>query len=98
VEAAATEIVVINKGRKLKHATPENLLTLLDGKVWQWTVGSDELPILKQKHLISGTARRENGIQVRVVSEAAPTPEAQPVTPSLEDAYLWLVSMDGARQ
>jgi ABC-type multidrug transport system ATPase subunit len=98
VEATATEIVVINKGRKLKHATPEKLLSLLDGKVWQWTVSSDEIPILKQKYIISGTVRRENNIQVRVVNEAAPTPEAQPVVSSLEDVYLWLVSTNGARQ
>ena len=77
VEATATEIVVINKGRKLQHAAPEKLLALLDGKVWQWVVPSEALPALKQKHIVSGTVRRENGIQVRVVSEPAPAPEAE---------------------
>jgi ABC-2 type transport system ATP-binding protein len=98
VEATATEIVVVNKGRKIQHAAPENLLQLLDGKVWQWIVPSTELPALKQKHIISGIVRRENGIQVRVVSEACPTSEAQLVTPSLEDVYLHLVSQNGVRQ
>src|SRR5512143_1434464 len=40
VEATATEIVVINKGRKIQHAAPEQLLRLLDCKVWQWVVPS----------------------------------------------------------
>jgi ABC-type multidrug transport system ATPase subunit len=97
VEATATEIVVINKGRKVHHSTPEKLLEVLNGKVWQWIVASNELPALKQSHLISGTVRRENGIQVRVVSEARPTPEAQSTSPSLEDAYLHLIAQDGAR-
>jgi ABC-2 type transport system ATP-binding protein len=98
VEATATEIVVINKGRKIQHAAPEKLLALLDGKVWQWIIPSNDLPALKQKYLVSSTIRRDNGIQVRVVSEASPLPEAQVIAPSLEDVYLHLVSQSGVKQ
>jgi ABC-2 type transport system ATP-binding protein len=98
VEATATEIVIINKGRKIEHAAPEKLLAHLDGKVWEWVIPSEALTALKQKALISGTIRRENGIQVRVVSDASPAPEAQKVSPSLEDVYLHLVTGNGARQ
>lgn len=88
VEATAGEIVMMNKGRKLQHATPEALLGLLDGQVWQWTIPAEALPVIKQRHIVSGTIRRENGIQVRVVSAAAPAAEAEAVAPSLEDVYL----------
>jgi len=98
VEATANEIVMINKGRKIEHAAPEQLLQMLECKVWQWLVGSDELTVLKQKHIISGTVRRTDGIMVRVVSDMAPTPQAQPVAPSLEDVYLSLVSKNGTVQ
>src|SRR5512143_1135857 len=97
VEATATEIVVIDKGRKVQYAAPEKLLGVLEGKVWQWVIPSTDLPALKQSHLVSGTIRRENGMQVRVVSEATPAPEAQRVSPSLEDVYLQLGSGNGAR-
>ena len=97
VEATATEIVVINKGRKLSHTVPEKLLQTLDGKVWQWIVPSDALPALKQKHIISGTVRRQDGVQVRAVSDTPPAAEAQRLTPSLEDVYLYLVSPNGAK-
>jgi len=92
VEATATEIVVINKGHKIQHAAPEKLLLMLENKVWQWMVPSEELTVIKQKHLISGTIRHEKGIQVRVVSDTAPTDGAQCVPPTLEDVYLSLVS------
>jgi len=95
VEATATEIVVINHGRKLQHTAPEKLLQLLDGQVWQWIVPSETLPALKQKHIVSGAVRRADGVQVRVVSASAPSPEAQPIVPSLEDVYLQLVSSKG---
>lgn len=95
VEAVATEIVVIHQGRKIQHSAPEQMLALLDGKVWQWTIPSSALPALKQKHLVSGVIRRANGIQVRAVSEASPAPEAETVAPSLEDAYLHLAANPG---
>jgi ABC-type multidrug transport system ATPase subunit len=98
VEATATEIVVIDKGHRIEHAAPEKLLQLEEGKVWEWTIPSEAFTTLKQSHLVSGTIRRENGMQVRVVSEGCPDPEAQQVSPSLEDVYLQLVSGNGARQ
>jgi ABC-type multidrug transport system ATPase subunit len=95
VEAIATEIVVIHQGCKLQHALPEKMLQLLNGKVWQWIVPSTELPALKQKMIISGTVCRSDGIQVRAVSETAPALEAQMVSPSIEDVYLFLVNQNG---
>jgi ABC-2 type transport system ATP-binding protein len=92
VEATATEIVMINKGCKLQHATPENLLKQLEGKVWQWIVPSEMLPTLKQQYLVSATVRRENGVQLRVVSEASPATEAKAVIASLEDVYLHIIA------
>jgi ABC-type multidrug transport system ATPase subunit len=96
VEATATEIVIIHKERKLRHAAPEKLLQMLEGKVWQWVVPSESLPALKQKYIFSGVVRRQDGIQVRAVSDAAPASDAQPIAPSLEDVYLQLVSQNGA--
>ncbi len=89
VEATAGEIVLINKGRKLLHAIPEELLRSLNGKVWQCLIPADGLTSLKQKYLVSGTLRRENGLQVRVVSAEAPLASAVTVSPNLEDAYLY---------
>jgi ABC-2 type transport system ATP-binding protein len=95
VEATATEIVIIDKGRQIERATPEKLLALLDGQVWQWVIPEEQLTGLKQTHIVSGSVRRGDGIQVRIVSETAPAAEALPVEPNLEDAYLHLVSQDG---
>jgi ABC-type multidrug transport system ATPase subunit len=97
VEASATEIVVISKGRKVDEAPPEQMLHCLDGKVWQWIVPSAALSGIQQKHLISGTVRRQDGVQLRVVSDAAPAAEAEALEPSLEDVYLHLVSSNGGQ-
>ncbi|MBK7896523.1 MAG: ABC transporter ATP-binding protein [Anaerolineaceae bacterium] len=91
VEATATHIVLINEGRLLRKAAPEDLLKELENKVWEWTVTSDELVTLKQKHIVSGTIRRSDGVQVRVVSESRPEANANNVSPNLEDAYLYII-------
>ena len=91
VEATATRIALVHKGQLLCESIPEDLLRELEGKVWEWTVSSEDLPALKQKHIVSGTIRRSDGVQVRVVSASQPEPQAQHVNPSLEDAYLYFI-------
>jgi len=91
VEATATRIAMVNKGQLLRDVSPEDLLKELDGKVWKWTISSAELPNLKQQFVISGTIRRSDGVEIRVVSESQPNVEAVNVSPNLEDAYLFLI-------
>jgi ABC-type multidrug transport system ATPase subunit len=98
VEATATEIVIINKGRQVQRATPGKLLALLDGQVWQWVIPEEHVAGLKEMYLVIGTVHRGDGIQVRVVSQTAPAAEAHPVAPNLEDVYLYFVSQDGGGQ
>lgn len=91
VEATATDIALIAQGTLVVHATPEELLRSVEGKVWEWIVPSTELTAVKQKFLISSTTRRSDGVHVRVLGEEPPT-NAQPAAPNLEDAYLFCLS------
>jgi len=91
VEATATSITIINKGQRITHAAPESILQAVEGKVWTWIVSSEEFSKLKQAHLISNTARRSDGVHVRVVSDTKPNTDAQSVAANLEDAYLYFV-------
>lgn len=98
VEATATTIALINNGQLQKHDTPEQFLQAVEGKVWAWTLPSSQLPIARQQHLISSTVRRSNGVHVRIVAAQSPDATAQPVSPTLEDAYLYFVAKtDGSK-
>jgi len=92
VEAAATDIAIIRKGCLLTHAAPEKLLQAVEGKAWEWVAPSADLPAIRQQHLVSGTIRGSAGVRVRAISPTAPSPKAEPVPPTLEDAYLYSVS------
>ena len=92
-EATATEIAIINRGHLLEHGVPEQLLQTVDGKVWQWVIPSSELNAVKQQYFISSSARRSDGVHIRVISETSPHPDAQTTIPTLEDAYLHFISL-----
>ncbi len=92
VESVATDLVAIDRGRLVEHAAPERLLAEVEGRVWQWTVPSAELPALRERYRISGALRRSDGVEVRAVAGSAPAPEARPVAPTLEDGYLWALA------
>ena len=92
VEATATAIALIHEGRLLRHALPEELLRAVEGKVWSCTVSSAELAAFRQAHLVSAAVRRSDGVHLRVVSGVPPADGAQPVPPTLEDAYLYHIS------
>jgi ABC-2 type transport system ATP-binding protein len=91
VEATATDIALIAQGTLVTHASPEELLRQVEGKVWEWVLPSTELNAAKQKYLISNTVRRSDGVHARVLVDAPPS-GAQPVTPNLEDAYLFCLA------
>ncbi len=91
VEATATDIALISQGTLVAHATPEELLRSVEGKVWEWVVPSTELNTVKQRHLISNTIRRSDGVHVRILGADRPV-GSQPVAPTLEDAYLFALS------
>jgi ABC-2 type transport system ATP-binding protein len=100
VEAAATRIALIAGGRLIHDATPEALLGSVENRVWEWVIGSERLPEVREKHRVSGTMRRADGVHVRIVADEPPSPDARPLVPTLEDAYLYALSVEagaGAR-
>ncbi|MFJ3214680.1 ABC transporter ATP-binding protein [Kitasatospora sp. NPDC086801] len=92
VAATADRIAVMGHGRLLHHGTPEDLLRGAAGSVWELTVAADQLAPLRSRFLLGGTTRTPQGVRVRVLSAHPPTPEAEPVPPRLDDAYLLLTA------
>src|ERR1700675_1666235 len=92
VEAVATDIAVLGGGHLLAHAAPEEFLRSVEGKVWEWVIASADVPAAKQKYLITTSARRAGGVQLRIVSAERPGAGAAQAMPTLEDAYLQCIS------
>jgi len=96
VEAVATRIALIARGRLIGDSAPEAMMRGVEGKVWGWVVPSEHLTSVRERHRVSGTLRRSEGVHVRIVADERPSPEAQPLPPTLEDAYLHALAPSAA--
>ncbi len=93
IEAAASSIAIMNRGRLLAYEAPDQLLKKAEGKVWELTISPEQLDEYKKICNVTSAIRTENQIRIRFIGDA-PSPTAQPIKATLEDAYLYLLSLD----
>lgn len=89
IEFIAKEIIIMKQGQLLQKKDPQDLLRLLDGKVWLTTASESELADYQDQNLVGNIVRREHGIELRIVSDSKPSKTARQETPNLEDLYLY---------
>lgn len=95
IETIAGDIVIMNEGRLLARGITDQILTRVEGRVFEALINAGELEAFKSRHRLSNFVRRPEGWLVRYVSAHAvspPEPGSRPVRPILEDAYLDIVS------
>jgi ABC-2 type transport system ATP-binding protein len=92
IEASATSLAIMAKGRLLFSGTPEALIADAAGHVFEWTVPAAQVAAVRAQHVTTGSQRREDGVRLRLVAETSPSADATPVAAGLEDAHLWLVA------
>ena len=88
VEATADTVAIVEDGALLTHEPTESLIDTVEGNVYECTVTESRLDELEQTFQVSNTVRRADGFEVRVIAPEPPTPDAEPVAATLEDAYL----------
>jgi ABC-2 type transport system ATP-binding protein len=92
IEASAGVLVVLEGGRLRYHGSAENLMSRAQGQVWDWVVPSAQIAKLRSEYRVSAALNRVDGVQLRVIAASAPSADATPAPPTLEDAYLLLRS------
>lgn len=88
IEATANTVALMNDGGLVTHTDPESIVAATEGKVFEYTAPRAELDAIRRQYHVSSTVQRSDGVKVRVIADDPPSPEAESVTPTLEDAYL----------
>ena len=91
VEFIAKEILMLKNGHLLSQLRPSQLLQQMKGKVFEIPVTQSQLETIQEQYSVSNIRKDEwDQIWVRVVTDQLP-PEsnAQEVSPTLEDVYLY---------
>lgn len=78
------EVAVLAKGRLIFRGTVDELTGRAEGRVW--SVVTDGPP--PGEGTVVSALPHDDGMRYRIVSPTAPSPQASPVEPGLEDGYL----------
>jgi ABC-2 type transport system ATP-binding protein len=88
VSQSCTDLAVLHHGQVLFRGGPQEVIARARGKVWTiFTTGEKPNSGL----VVVSTLQLSKGIQYRVLGDPPPGYEADPVEPSLEDGYIWLM-------
>jgi ABC-type multidrug transport system ATPase subunit len=93
ISQSCNDLAVIAKGSVLFRGSPRDLMSAARGQVWNILSPDGNLAV--DKHLIVSSLQLAEGTQYRVLGTPDPATPAQPVEPSLEDGYMWLMSQKG---
>ena len=94
VQSVCNRLVVINKGMILFNGEPAALIRSAEGHVGVFETDTDNIPALMNGFKVVSRVLTTRGVQFRIVSPDLPD-YARPVTPSLEDAYMYLMAEEG---
>ena len=89
VEFIAKQIIMLREGEILRCLPPFEWIERMQGHVFECVVEESQLPQMQSNYRISNVARERDGILVRLLADEMPS-GARPVTPTLEDAYLYM--------
>ena len=88
VEYIADQILLMKDGSLVHHGTSQQLLATAPTQVWTCTVPRAQADQLLHQYPVVNLKTLPQGVQLRVLSQTPPTPEAHPAEMTLEDLFL----------
>lgn len=95
VMSACHDLAVLDHGRVVFQGAPAELQRMAAGKVFEALVGADEARSLEERACVISQTIEAGGTRVRYVSENEDAAAGEAVSPSLEDAYMYLLKGGG---
>ena len=95
VEAACEEIAVIDRGRILFRGTVEDLLSLVEGRVYRAEVSRKELERIRSSYNVTSMITLGNNVKIRFLADDQPFSGARHCDAGVEDAYMYLMQREG---
>ena len=89
VEAVASDLVVLKKGKVLFHGAPEELTVRADGHVWEYTV--PDFSQIPAGSAVSSAVQGTGGIRVKTIGARPTAGDTRVASPTLEDACLYMI-------
>lgn len=91
ISSSCNQVAVLNQGELKYLGNPQEMAETAKGFVWQVEVSVSEFDKLSEQYKVIHHMRDGQNIRVRLLAHEKPLENAIPVTPLLEDAYLWML-------
>ncbi len=91
IGSVCDKLAVMNHGRIEFVGPCRELVAKAQHKVWQTCATDAQYEAMRDTYTITSMVDTDHGMQLRLLSNTQDHADWQPVEPTLEDAYLWLV-------
>ena len=91
IETIADEVAIMQGGELITNGYQHDIIKQADGRIFETFLDNQALPHFKNRYKVIDTARQQERIRVRYISDDKHAATASaPVKATLEDAYLFL--------
>jgi ABC-2 type transport system ATP-binding protein len=91
ISSMCRDLALLNEGMIKFNGSPESLVNLARGHVWQIQTAGVEYDILKEKYAVTSTIPSDDGWEIQLVGEQLDMPSALMIEPNLEHAYVYFM-------
>ena len=93
IEATCNDIAILNKGKIEFKGTIEEILHMVQGKVYKLSVPMNEVDKIKSQYLVSSVKFLGNKAEVKILADKIDNANVKAVEADIEDAYLYLMNV-----
>jgi ABC-type multidrug transport system ATPase subunit len=96
ISSSCTEMALLNEGRVVYNASPDELVERVRGHAWRIEADDRQLELIKNRYPVISTVPAEHGWEVDIVADTLGEFTGKPVEPNLEHAYVYF--LEGATE
>lgn len=91
ISSTCKKLALLNRGTLKFEGSPDDMIALARGKVWEVFVTDSEFKEIKEKFPIISTIPSDGGWDIQIVAENPEGFSAKPITPNIEHAYVYFM-------
>jgi ABC-2 type transport system ATP-binding protein len=94
ISSTCDDLAVLNAGRIVYRGSPATLVARANGKTWRVQADDAGFEKISRSFLVVTVAVDGGRMDLRIVGDGQPPGNAEPVSPNLEDAYVYFMGME----
>lgn len=101
ISSSCDDMALLDEGRIRYHGRPSEFIQSAEGFVWLITVLPAQVSTIEAEYRVISAVRHVDGVILRILGQpedVASLPNVRPVEPTLEDAYIWMMTQKPAKE